>query len=142
MIVKGFGPSSSSSPSQPEESHSHSGSGEGWEGSLDVYNLSAGSTELIIRHASGDPAPEALYYDGENFHWKNLKVVINGEDVDSTEIESVTSEGGSVTSPGYCRLVVGDRIELDLSSPLAAGDEFFVKWLPTHQVLFAYKISA
>lgn len=140
VTVKGLELPSPTHSQAKEESVSPSQAKRSWEGSIDIKNASAGSTGLMIRHMGGDPAMDALYCDGKNFYWNNLEVFINGAPVDSTEISGVISEGVSVTTEGYYRLIAGDRVELDLNSPLEVKDEVFVLWAPTGQIVLESKI--
>jgi len=87
----------------------------------------------------------AIDNTGGTIRWKNLELRVNGEIVPATQIIEIVSEGVRYKPPTswpnkVCSMVVGDRIKVQLTTPLTTGDEVLLKWVPKNQSLLELKV--
>jgi len=109
-------------------------------GVLSLENVENGSTVITIRHRGGDRAPDVVENSGGTVKWKNLELRVNYGIVDATNIIEMVSENRRVTpftasTATTYSMVAGDRIKVQLGTPLKIGDKVSLKWVPTNQLL-------
>jgi len=84
---------------------------------ISIRNATAGSTELTIEHAGGDPIRDA-YTDG---NWTNMEVRVNGA---TTPAPSGTGD-----------FSVGDSLTITVATALSSSDVITVIYTPANQQL-------